>query len=100
MGAFSEGGEGTDSGGVGGRPCSSSFFFFFFFLEPPFWHMEVPRLKVESELQVLAYAIAKAMPDPRCLCDLHHSSRQRQILNPLSEAGDRTGVLMVASQVC
>ena len=24
--------------------------------------------------------------DPSCVCDLHHSSRQRQILNPLSEA--------------
>ena len=34
------------------------FFFFFFFLEPPL-HMEVPWLKVESELQLPAYTIAK-----------------------------------------
>ena len=30
---------------------------------------------------------------------LHHSSRQCQILNPLSKAGDRTRVLMDASRV-
>ena len=30
------------------------------------------------------------MPDPRRVCDLYHSSRQRQILNPLSEARDWT----------
>ena len=34
----------------------------------------------------LAYATATAMPDPRCICDLHHSSRPCWILNPLSEA--------------
>ena len=28
------------------------------------WHMEIPRLGVESELQLLAYATATAMPDP------------------------------------
>ena len=32
--------------------------------------------------------------------DLHHSSQQRQILNPLSEARDRTSVLMDTSQIC
>ena len=31
-------------------------------------------------------ATASATPDPSCVCDLHHTSRQRQILNPLSEA--------------
>ena len=33
------------------------------------------------------------------LCDLHHSSRQHQILNSLSEARDQTCVLMNTSQV-
>ena len=48
--------------------------------------MEVPRLGVELELQLLAYttATATATPDLSCLCDLHHSSQQCQILNPLS----------------
>ena len=49
--------------------------------------MEVPRLGVKSELQLSAYAKAAAMPDPSHICDLHHSSRQHQILSLLSEAG-------------
>ena len=57
--------------------------------------MEVPRLGVKLELQPLAYAITTATPDPTCACNLHHSSWQRQILNPLSEARDRTRNLMV-----
>ena len=46
--------------------------------------MEVPRLEVESELQLPAYTTA--MPHPNHFCDLHPSSQPRQILNPLSEA--------------
>ena len=61
--------------------------------------MEVPRLGVESELQLLAYTIATETPDPSRVCDLHRSSRQRQILNPLSEARDQTRILMVPSWV-
>ena len=34
------------------------------------------------------YSTATAMPYPSCICDLYHSSRQRRILNPLSEAKD------------
>ena len=59
--------------------------FFLFFLG---WHMEVPRLRVEAELQLLAYTTTTAMPDPSHVCDLHHSSQQLQILNPMSEARD------------
>ena len=40
----------------------------------PIRHMEVPRLGVESELQLPAYATATAMPDLSYICDLHHSS--------------------------
>ena len=54
------------------------------FLRLHMWHMEVPRLGVESELQLPAYTTAEATQDPSHLCDLHHSSRQRQMLNPLS----------------
>ena len=50
--------------------------------------MEVPRLGVESELQLLAYATAIAMSDLSHVCDLHHSSWQRWTLNPLNEARD------------
>ena len=44
-------------------------------------HMEVPKLQIESELQLPVYATATA--DLSHICDLHHSSRQHQILNPL-----------------
>ena len=40
-----------------------------------------------------------AMLDLSHVCDLHHSSRQRRILNPLSEARDRIHILMDTSWV-
>ena len=61
--------------------------------------MEVPRLEVELELWLPAYARATATPDPSRVCDLHHSSQQRRILDPLSEARDETPILMDASRV-
>ena len=64
------------------------FFLSFFLLWPHPRHMEVPRLGVESEPQLLAYPTATAMQDLNHICDLHHSSRQLQILNPLREARD------------
>ena len=68
--------------------------FFFFFLGPHPRHMEVPRLGAESELQLPAYTTATAAQDLSCICNLHRSSRQLGILDPLSEARDRTRVLM------
>ena len=50
-------------------------FFFFFFLELLLWNMEVPRLGVKVELQLLAYATATATEDPSHICGLHHSSQ-------------------------
>ena len=35
-----------------------------------------------------------------CVCDLHHSLWQHWILNPLSEARDRTHILMDVNWVC
>ena len=61
--------------------------------------MEVPRLGVESELQLPAYTTATATQDLRRLCDLHHSSWQCWILNPLSEARDGTCILIDPSRV-
>ena len=49
---------------------------FCFFLEPHLWHMEVPKLGGELELQVLAYATATTMQVLICVCELHHISRQ------------------------
>ena len=62
--------------------------------------MEVPRLGVESELQLPAYTTATAMQDLSLVCDLHHSSQQHWILNPWSEARGRTRVLMDTSWIC
>ena len=53
--------------------------FFFFFLRLHLWHMEVPRLGVESELQAYAKATV-ATPDLSHICDSHHSLQQHQIL--------------------
>ena len=63
-------------------------FLVFVFWGPHPWLMEVLRLGVESELQLLAYTTATATPNPSQACDLHCSSQQRWILNPLSEARD------------
>ena len=62
-------------------------------------HMEVPRLGGKSELRLLAYTTAMAMRDLSCICDLHHSSGQHRILNPLSEARDQTLIFMDPSRV-
>ena len=68
--------------------------FSYFFLRPHLQHREVPRIGVKSELQMLAYTTATAIPDPSCICDLCHSLQQCEILNPLNEAKDRTHILM------
>ena len=57
------------------------FFFFFSFwlcvlLGPHLQHMEVPRLRVQSEPEPQQRGIQAA-------CNLHHSSQQCKILNPL-----------------
>ena len=38
-------------------------------------HMEVPRLGVKSELQLLAYTTAIAMPDTSRVCDLYTTTQ-------------------------
>ena len=77
------------------QPKQHFFFFFFFF----FFFVEVPRLGLKSGLQLLAYTTATATPDPSRICDLHHSSRQHLILNPLSKARNGTRVFMDTSLV-
>ena len=58
--------------------------------------MDVPRLGVESELQLLAPATDTKMLNSSLVCDVHLSSQQHQILNPLSKAC----VQMDTSWVC
>ena len=61
--------------------------------------MEVPRLGVQLEPQLPAYATAAGTQDPSHVCDLQRSSQQHQILNPLSGARDQTRILMDNSRV-
>ena len=83
--------------------CPGKFPFFYFlnflFLGPHLGHMKVPRLEVESEPQLSAYATATAMQDPSHIRDLYHSLQQCQSLNPLSKASDQTCIFMNTSQV-
>ena len=75
------------------------FFVFSFFLWPHLQHIEVPGLGVEVELHLPAYTTAIVTRGPSHIFDLHHNSRQCQILNPLSEARSQTCILMVTSQI-
>ena len=75
------------------------FVYLFSFLGPYLWHMEVPRLGVKSELQLLVYATATATQDPSCICDVHHSSQQHQIPNQMSEVRDWTWILRDTSWI-
>ena len=76
-----------------------SFYFICFFkgLHPQ--HMQVPRLGAESELQLPTYTTATAARGPSRICDLHRSSRQRQIPDPLSEAREGTRIHMDTSWI-
>ena len=71
-------------------------FFFFLLLGPHLWHVAVPRPGIELEP---AITTATAMPDLSRVCDLHHSSWQCWIRNPLRKARNRTLNLTVPSQV-
>ena len=75
------------------------FFFFWSFLGLHLRHMDIPQLGVESELQLPAHTTATATKDPSHVCNPHHRSQQRWILNPLSEAWDGTHNLMVPSWI-
>ena len=55
--------------------------------------------QVKSELQLLVHTTATVIQDPSHIFNLHHSSQQHRILNPLSEAWDGTHNLKVPSQI-
>ena len=76
------------------------FFFNLIFLSFCLFFMAVPtaygssqasggiRASAQAYTTATATATATATLDPSLICDLPHSSRQRQILNPLSETMD------------
>ena len=47
-----------------------------------------------------AYTTATGTRDLSCICNLHHSSQQRQILSPRSKARDQTRNLMDPGWIC
>ena len=87
---------------------SLRFLYLFIYLFIYFWsfvflglhplYMEVLRLGVESEQLLPAYVTGTATQVLSHVYDLHHSSRQRWILNPLSKAQDQTRNLTVPSR--
>ena len=78
--------------------------FFFFFLSFCLFRV-IPMAYGGSQARgpigavATTYTTVTAMPDPSHVCDLHHSPRQHQILNPLSEARDQTRNLMIPSRI-
>ena len=80
-------------------PTPSLVFFVFCLSRAAPMAYEGVELELQLQLQLPAYTTATAMPDLSRVCDPHHSSRQHRILNPLSEARDRTCVLMDTSGV-
>ena len=63
-------------------PSSLPSFLPFLFLGLHPWHMEVPRLGDETELQLLAYATATATQDPSRVCNLQ--TQLTATLDPLT----------------
>ena len=80
------------------------FWGFFVFLGLYSQYREGPRLGNESDLKPLACATAIAIPVLSRICDLHHSSQQCQIPNPLIEARDisqiRSPCAMMGTPFC
>ena len=62
-------------------------------------HMEFPSAYGGSQARGPIGAATARLYQSR-ICDLHHSSQQCQILNPLSQARDQTCVLVDSSWVC
>ena len=69
-----------------------------FLLGPHLWPMAVARLGVDLELSLPGYAPARAMPGPSYIANPSPGSWHCWILKALSEAGDRTCILMDSSQ--
>ena len=76
-----------------GQDNSSFFFFFKNFISFYFYSHVCSIWKLLGQgsnwsCRLLTYATATATLVLSCICNLHHSLGQRQILNPLSKARD------------
>ena len=63
------------------------YFFTFIFLGSQVWHEEVPRLGIESELQLLATKIEILKPPSEARDQTHILMDTNQVRNPLSHKG-------------
>ena len=75
------------------------FFLLFFFLAEACGISNARHQIGESELQLPGYSTATATWSLSYICNLHYSSRQHRIINPLSEARDQIHILMDTSRV-
>ena len=76
---------------------TASFFFFFFFF---FWPFRAARAAYGgSQARGLIRAVVAALHHSHSSARSEHSSLQRRILDPLSEARDQTRNLMVSSRI-
>ena len=68
----------------------------FFFLRP------APAARggsqARGQIRAVDASLHHSLRNASCICDLHHNSWQRPILNPQSEARDQTFTLMHTSQ--
>ena len=78
------------------REAETSFFCFF---RAALMAYESSQARGQIRATAAGLHLSIATPDPSHVCDLHHSSRQCRILNPLSKARDRTHNLMVPSRI-
>ena len=76
--------------------CVCVCIFCIFRAAPMTYESSQARHQIGAEAE--AYATARAMQDASLVCDLHHSSQQRWILNPLSKVRDQTHNLMDISR--
>ena len=87
-------------GNIGSMLFDFSFFFFFSFLfratRSAFGESQARGL---IRATAAGYTTAIATPDLSHVCDLHHSSQQRRILTPLSEARNQIQNLMFPSWI-
>ena len=89
-------------------PCDSTriLFLFIFYLFIFVFSRAAPTAYGGSEARGLIGAVATSLCQSHSngglsrVCDLHHSSQQCRLLNPLNEDRDRTRNLMVPSQIC
>ena len=77
--------------------CLFIFHLYFFRATPTAYGSSQARDQIRAA--GTAYTTAIATQDPNHICDLHHSSQQGQIPNPLSRARNWTHILMNTSQI-